>query len=149
MRIIGIGTADRGDDAAGLLVARRLRELGVEALEHSRDGLALIEAWRGYDDVVLIDAVVTGAPAGAITRWDGAGAPVIADPVRASTHAFGVAEALKLARALGRMPARLTIYGIEAAQFEIGGALTPEVAAAVERLAQELSRPPMNAEERR
>ncbi len=135
---MSIGTIDRGDDAAGLLVARRLRELGIDAAEHSRDGLSLLEAWRGCEDVILIDAVVTGAPPGEILRWDGADASVIADPVRSSTHAFGVAEALKLARALGRMPARLTIYGIEARQFQMGSSLTPEVAAAVEKLAREI-----------
>ena len=133
--IIGIGTIDRGDDAAGVLVARRLRELGIDAADHSRDGLSLLEAWRGHDDIILIDAVITGAPPGTITRWDGVDAAVLPDPVRATTHAFGVAEAIKLARALGLMPERLTIYGIEAAKFEIGSVVTPEVAAAVEKLA--------------
>jgi len=42
LRIIGCGNLDRGDDAAGLLVARRLRALGVEAAEHSGEGLTLL-----------------------------------------------------------------------------------------------------------
>jgi Ni,Fe-hydrogenase maturation factor len=39
-RIIGCGNAERGDDAAGLLLVRRLRELGVDAHEHSGEGRA-------------------------------------------------------------------------------------------------------------
>ncbi len=94
MRIIGCGTADRGDDAAGLLVVRRLRELGLDACEQSGEGLALIESWTGCDAAIIIDAVVTGRPLGSLTVWHASDAPVVADFCRCSTHAFGVAEAI-------------------------------------------------------
>ncbi len=139
-RIIGCGNAARGDDAAGLLVARRLREWGVDTLEHSGEGLALMESWRGHDAVIVIDAVVTGGTPGAVTVWDGRKAPVIQDRRRNSTHAFGVAEAVELARVLGRLPPRLSIYGIEGRRFDLGSAPSPEVSAAAERLAQRLFR---------
>ena len=61
-RIIGCGKLNRGDDAAGLLVSRRLRELGVNALDQTGEGLQLMESWRGRDAVIVVDAVVTGAP---------------------------------------------------------------------------------------
>ena len=138
-RIIGCGTADRGDDAAGLLAARRLRALGVEALEHSGDGLALMERWEGNDTVILIDAVVTGGAPGTLTVWNGRRAPVL-DDCRSSTHMFGVAEAVKMARVLGRMPRRLWIYGIEGRRFEMGSAPNAEVVAAAEQLARRLAR---------
>ena len=139
MRIIGCGTAERGDDAAGLLVARRLRELGVDACEQSGEGLALMEGWTGSDAVILIDAVVTGRPSGTVTVWDASEAPVVADFCRCSTHAFGVAEAVQLARVLDRMPPRLLIYGIEGRQFDIGYPPSPEVVAASEKLARSLA----------
>ena len=56
----------------------------------------------------------------------------------ASTHALGLAEAIELARALDRLPARLELYGIEGARFEAGAGLTPAVAPAVEALCGEL-----------
>ncbi len=43
MMIIGCGNSDRSDDAAGLLVARRLRELGIDARELSGDMLGLLD----------------------------------------------------------------------------------------------------------
>jgi hydrogenase maturation protease len=121
------------------MAARRLRELGVEACEHSGDGAALLESWEGQEAVIVIDAVVTGGAPGTITVWDGTGAPAIPDSLRSSTHAFGVAEALRVARVLGRMPRRLRIYGIEGRRFDVGSVPSPEVAAAAERLARRLA----------
>jgi hydrogenase maturation protease len=138
-RFIGCGTAYRGDDAAGLLVVRRLRELGIEAYEHSGEGLALIESWQGLELVVLVDSVVTGRDPGAITAWDGKNAPVILDCFRSSTHGFGVAEALRLAQALDLVPPRLLIYGIEGRKFDLGCAPSSEVVASSVQLAQRLA----------
>ncbi len=55
---------------------------------------------------------------------------------RASTHHVGLAEAVELARALGRLPARVIVYGIEGESFEVGEELAPAVAAAVEPVAE-------------
>ncbi len=133
--IVGCGNRERGDDAAGLLVVERLRVLGIAAEEYSGEGLALIESWSRAESVILIDAVVTGAAPGTISVWDARTAPVSRDAFRASTHSFGVAEAVELARALGRLPGSLTIYGIEGRNFERGSPPAPEVLAAVEELA--------------
>lgn len=137
-RIVGCGNPERGDDAAGVLVARRLRELGANAFEHSGEGLALMESWLGCDSVILIDAVITGAPPGTITAWNGNLAPLRGATQGCTTHAFGVAEAVEMARILDRLPRRLLIYGIEGRKFELGSAPSPEVAQAVERLVLQL-----------
>ena len=139
MRIIGCGNPDRADDAAGLLVARRLRELGFDALEHSGDGFALLDLWQGSDNVVLVDAMVSGRPPGSVAVWDAESQPAAARGYRCSTHVFGPAEAVELGRALDRVPLRLRIYGIEASDFETGGAPSAEVLAAVERVVSELA----------
>jgi hydrogenase maturation protease len=138
--IIGVGNPDRSDDAAGLLVAQRLRELGIDAQEHTGDPLALIDAWDGAGEAILIDTVVSGAAPGMMTKWDAAKTPLPADQFCCSTHAFGIAEAVEIARSLGRLPRRLVIYGIEGASFELGGAPSVEVVAAVGRVAQEIAR---------
>jgi hydrogenase maturation protease len=120
MLVLCCGNPDRGDDAAGLLVARRLRKLGIDCLEHSGEGLSLLEAWQGADEVVLVDAVVTGRPAGAVSVWDALAAPLAGWPLPGSSHALGLAEAVALGRVLGRLPRRVTLYGIEARRFELG-----------------------------
>ena len=138
MRIIGVGNPDRSDDAAGLLVARRLQEMGIDAREFTGDPLALIEAWSESREVILIDIVVSGAAAGAITVWDAGRTPLPPERFCCSTHGFGVAEAVEIARALGRLPPKLVIHGIEGIRFGLGGSISPEVAEAIERLAGEI-----------
>jgi hydrogenase maturation protease len=138
-RIIGCGNTDRADDGAGLLVARRLRELGLDSIEHSGDGFALLELWHGSDDVVLVDAMQSGAPPGTVSVWDATASALAPASFCCSTHVFGPAEAIELGRALNRLPRRIRVYGIEAAQFHPGGEPSREVLAAVERVTRELA----------
>jgi hydrogenase maturation protease len=128
--IIGIGNEYRGDDAVGLIVARRLKERlmdSVTVLEQGGDGASLMEAWRGAETVIVIDAVASGAAPGAIHRFDANTLPIPKNAFRCSTHAFGVAEAIELSRALDEFPRSLVIYGIEGKNFAAGVGLSPEV----------------------
>jgi hydrogenase maturation protease len=138
--IAGIGNPWRGDDAAGLVAARRLGEAlpGVRVVEVEGDPAALLDLWAGAELAIVVDAVRSGAPPGTIHRLDASALP--AGLRSASTHALGLADAVELARALDRLPARVELYGIEGARFEPGEALTPAVARAVEALCERLSR---------
>jgi hydrogenase maturation protease len=141
LRIIGIGNDDRGDDAAALRAVERLRayESSSTAVQpHVGDGASLIQLWEPGDRVVLIDAVVSGAPAGRIHRLNLLESPVPADVAPLSTHAFGVREGIELARALRILPASLLFIGIEGHDFSPGHSLSAPVAAAVEVIVQEL-----------
>ena len=130
MLIIGCGNRERSDDGAGILVAERLRELGIEAETRTGEALDLMEAWNGADDVILVDAVLTGAPVGTVQTWDG-GQPLASVRTNASTHGLGVAEAIELAYVLNRRPIRLRVYGIEGRRFELGAEISPQVQHAV------------------
>ena len=52
-----------------------------------------------------------------------------------SSHGFGVAEAIGLARALGTLPPRCIVYAIEAADFTPGAAPSAEVERAAHAVA--------------
>ena len=139
MLVIGVGNAYRGDDGAGPAVIAMLRteELpGARLLECDGDCSALLDAWQGTDAVVLIDAVSSDAPPGTIYRFDALAQALPREVSFQSTHAFGVAEALGLARALGQLPAYLILYAIEGKSFETGISLSDEVEAAVQKVAQ-------------
>jgi hydrogenase maturation protease len=136
--VIGLGSPDRGDDAVGPAVARSVAALrpGLVVAEHE-DPTALLDLWAGHDPVVVVDAVRSGAPAGTL-HWletGRTGPPLSAGAWtrsgHGSTHAFGLAEMVELGRALGRLPERLVVMGVEAEQFDHGAPLTPRVAAAV------------------
>ena len=147
MRIIACGNCDRTDDSLGLLVAERLRSIGIDVETQSGEASALIEAWRGEDDVILVDTVVTGAPAGTVQVLESTD-PLPISKTQASTHGFGVAEAIELARALNLLPRRLRIVGIEGTDFTVGSNPPPDRAASVEEavrlVMQLLERPPLS-----
>jgi hydrogenase maturation protease len=131
--VIGVGNPDRGDDGAGREVARRLRALGGAASVEECDGdvSRLLEHFAGRDEVILIDACVSGAPAGTVRRIDVAQTPLPCGTFGLSSHGVGLAEAVELSRALGQLPRRCIVYAIEGETFEAGAALSPAVARAV------------------
>jgi hydrogenase maturation protease len=134
VKIIGYGNLDRGDDAAGVLVAHRLREWGLNACEAN----SLFDAWNAGDDVVLVDAMSSGREAGAVAVWEAGEFPEI-QMLRTSTHDLGLAEAVRLAKVLDRMPARLRVYAIEGRHFGIGNELSPEVARSVDAVSTRIA----------
>jgi len=130
-----VGNEWRGDDAAGLLVARRLRAEHppqVEVSESLGTVRAVQDALKHADGVIVVDAVAAGGPPGAIYRIDAHGDGMPVQLSRASSsHGWGVAEALALGRLFQELPPRLIIYGIEGKNFDPGQDLSPEVAAAI------------------
>jgi len=133
--VIGVGNDFRRDDGAGREAARRLAQTdGVRVMEASGEGAALMEAWRGAERVIVIDAVRSGATPGAIHRLDAREAPLPQDFFHYSTHAFSLAEAVELARALDQLPPSLIVYGIEGKDFSLGEGLSPDVAGAVQEV---------------
>ena len=137
--IICIGNAMRGDDGAGLAAAERLRERGVPAIVEQPQNL--LDAWAGADDVIVVDTVHSGAPAGTIHRIDAGAEPLPAELRTASTHLLGLGEAIELGRALDRLPAGLHVVGVEGQSFERGDPLSPEVERAVALVVEELAAP--------
>jgi hydrogenase maturation protease len=135
--LIGIGNPDRGDDGAGLEVVRRLTALrpqGLRLATCAGNALDLLDAWRGYERVVLVDAAFGGGRPGAVRRLD-AGRGRLPWYLRsASTHSWGVAEAVEMARVLGDLPAHLVVYGIEGRSFGLHRGLSPEVIVAVDEV---------------
>jgi len=139
--VIGIGNPLRGDDAAGVVAAEHLRPRvpeGVEVVSCSEEPSRLMEAWEGADRVLLVDTVASGAAAGTLHRFDAGEEAVPARTFRSSTHAIGIADTIELARALGRLPRRVRVYGIEAGSFETGSSLTPAVESAVAFLVKDV-----------
>ena len=140
--IIGVGT-EYGDDAFGLLVARHLARRTyavIDVITHSGEGASLMEAWQGYDRVVIVDACESGAALGTQYRFNCTSEKIPTKFFRYSTHAFGVAEAIETARALKRLPASMIVLGVEGIAFDPGRSLDPALEALVPAIAAEALR---------
>jgi hydrogenase maturation protease len=131
--VIGIGNPDRGDDAVGVLVARRVaaERLDVLALEFDDPSEAL-DAWDPEDTVVFADAISSGREPGAIHVVDAREQRLPAGKwSTGGTHALGLAAVVELARSLDLLPRRLVVVGVEAGQFTHGAPLSEAVRAAI------------------
>lgn len=114
------------------------RELGIDAEIHTGDTLALFERWDSDDDVIVVDAIMTGAPAGTVRVWDSR-LPHAAGGAAVSSHGFDIGKAIELAQALERLPARLRVYGIEGRHFDPGARTSPEVECAIELVVRQIT----------
>ena len=136
--VIGLGNPDRGDDGVGALVVEALTgrlPSDVEIVLRTGDMLGLVEDWAGVDAVICIDAAAAVGSPGRIHRIDGLADALLPEPGLASSHAFGLAEAIALARALGTAPPTLIVYAIEGSVFDTGAPVSVAVAEAVEDVA--------------
>jgi hydrogenase maturation protease len=127
-----LGSRYRGDDGVGPVVAERLRLAGAAVLDCADEPTRLVGEWDGLETLVVVDAVVTGAPPGTVQRIDAGDGAIPRDLGLASTHAVGVADALALGRAIGRAPQRVVVLGVEGAAFGMGEVMTPAVADAID-----------------
>jgi hydrogenase maturation protease len=144
--VVGVGNEFRRDDGAGPEVIARLRALqpgdaslsGVTlALSDGEPG-RMIDLWDGTRLAVVIDAVRdTSMPPGHAYQVALDALAGVTDGT-ASSHSIGLGDTVELARALGRLPARLTVLAVVGRDFGFGTELTAEVAAAVAELVEQV-----------
>ncbi len=139
LAFIGIGNRYRRDDGVGVEIVRRLKAENIPdttIIEASGEGVALMEIFKKYPAVFIFDAVSSGARPGEIFRFEAHRQPIPAQFFNYSTHAFSLAEAIEMARALKQLPAFLIVYGIEGKDFGAGEGLSKEVKPAVSKVVQ-------------
>ena len=134
--IIGVGNRDRGDDGAGVAVVEALTECATYVVDAG--ALDMFNLWSETDDVVVVDAMRSGARPGTVRSFDVRETPLPGETF-ASTHSFGPAAGIELARALGRMPTSIEVIGIEAGDLTVGVNLSPPVVQAVHEVTRRLA----------
>ncbi|MGZ6764648.1 MAG: hydrogenase maturation protease [Nocardioidaceae bacterium] len=133
--VVGVGNPARGDDALGPLVAARVARLHLTDVEVAvaEEPLAMLEDLATHQDVVVVDAVRGRRPHPGLVHVVRLGpAPLRSDAAVMGSHGIGVAEVIELARALGRLPQRVTIVGVEAQVCDVGAPLSEQVHAALD-----------------
>lgn len=135
--VVGIGNPDRGDDGVGAEVERLVeaRQLAGVQVSHHREPMLLLSEHLDEDIVVVVDAVVGGAAPGTVTVRDVSDRPFLVSTDTGGTHAMGLGTVVELLRALGRLPERLVVVGVEGVAFETGSGLSMPVRASLEEAA--------------
>jgi hydrogenase maturation protease len=129
--VVGIGNPYRSDDKIGLMIADQLRKIlpkQVEVISHNSDSLSLIDLWKKFDCVYLVDAISSGGAPGKVYRFDAISKPLPKHFFKNySTHSFDIPETIALAKNLDSLPDNLIIYGVESKNFRMGSKVSDEV----------------------
>ena len=128
--IVGVGNEFRGDDSVAILVSRILRDTlpdKVEVVELSGDQSNLLELMKDTDNLIIVDAVCSPAPAGTIFRINASEESFPSNFFTASTHSIDLARSIELARALKQLPSSVLVYGIVGKDFSFTPSLTQQV----------------------
>lgn len=89
--------------------------------------LELLDQLAGCERMLVLDACRTGAPPGTVVRLEWPDSR-IASAGFASSHQLGLADVLRLAETLRRLPRRVILFGVELQRAEPGQtALSPAV----------------------
>jgi hydrogenase maturation protease len=118
--VIGMGNTIRGDDGAGILALRSLRErLGrktsgpIDFIEFEDSNINLFQEIPGYQKVVIIDTISSGkAPPGEISKINSN--DFMASGCAYSSHQLGIPRIFAMAKELGlSFPWDVAVYAIE------------------------------------
>lgn len=135
--VVCLGNDLVADDAAGCLVHEHLGRAalpeGVRLMLLGIGGIRLLDDLDGEDLLVICDAVRFGAAPGTLHRIDWHDLPSLDSPA-VSAHGIGLVEVMRIAEVLfpERLPKRAVLIGVEGGCFDLVGAPTPAVLAAIE-----------------
>jgi len=131
--ILGVGNPAQGDDGAGVQAIHALKErclpTSVQVEIAGLPGWGLPNLFEGWGNVILVDAVDMGQPPGVWKRFSLDEVKLWLQDDYFSLHQPDLACGLALADALGLLPEKLWLYGIQPAAFELADELSSEVSA--------------------
>ncbi|MCX7116394.1 MAG: hydrogenase maturation protease [Legionellales bacterium] len=140
LHVLGIGSPF-GDDQLGWEVVKLLQQSPIISLctpeqlhiaYCDRPGMHLLELMRPAQTVFLIDAVKTGAALGTLHRFQNEQIEDLGDTL--STHALGIAEAMKIGAILRILPRAVILYGVEIGDVQLQFALSEPTKQAIKAL---------------
>jgi hydrogenase maturation protease len=147
--VLGMGNTILGDDGVGIHIVRKLAQRShpgnTDFKETGAGGLSLLELIRGYDRLIIADAVMTReAKPGKIKR-------IMVEEIKETSgaitpHDAGFAATIQIGTALfpDEMPRKIIIYAIntedaEQVTEEMSAKVRKAVPYAVKRIASEIN----------
>lgn len=136
--VIGLGNPIMGDDGLGIAALERLRESWalpptVRLVDGGTWGMNLLPLLEDAHELLLLDAIDRGRPAGELTVLEREEVPRVLG-LKLSPHQIDLREVLALAELRRGLPARLVAMGLQPARVEMFDGLSPEVECRMDEL---------------
>lgn len=148
LTVIGCGNSNRCDDGVGVFVAQSLQAWlrkrprdDVRVFDAGTGGMDVMFQARGARKLIIVDAVKSGAEAGAIFRLPGSELAADYEPAY-SLHDFRWDHALAAGRKIFResFPGEVTVYLIESLSLDFGLELSGPVRESAHKVIDEIQR---------
>jgi hydrogenase maturation protease len=138
--VIGLGSEFRSDDQIGIETVKQLasRFSGnprIEFMQAKADPTLLIEIWSQRQLVIVVDAfAIAGLAPGSLLELEENDFKHLHYNEKTSSHFLSLKEGLQLGAALGQLPQKILIYGIQGENFNFGEQLSTRVQESIPRL---------------
>ena len=134
--VIGIGNTLMGDDGAGIRVLELLPD-NINKIELATGGMSLLHKLEGLSTAIIVDAVDFGGEPGQVSVF----LPEMVDSIKTlgySLHDIDILKVLELAKTMGQLPGNVFIVAVQPANLSHTEELSPEVQAALPKMAREI-----------
>jgi hydrogenase maturation protease len=128
--VLGIGNTMLKDEGIGVRVAEKMMEMSlppeVEVMDGGIKGLDLLYYIEGRKKVIVVDAVMAGAPPGTLFRFTDNDLAAKKGIMR-SAHGIDFSDVIAVARFSGTKPAEVIFLGIEPYDLSVSMELSPKI----------------------
>lgn len=140
--VIGVGNDFRGDDAVGLLCARKLKKCinkdEAEVIELAGDLSQLLEIFPKWDAVIIIDAIQSEAKPGTIFRISVKETLNTGEYFNFSSHTMDLLKLIQLFKIINKSEKPVIVYGVSGKNFSFSTLISPDVYAAIELICERI-----------
>ena len=145
--ILGLGNVLLGDEGVGIHAVRELEKRAlpshVDVIDGGTLGLGLLDLMKGYEWVVIVDAVDAGDEPGTILRFTPQEVASKDQALPLSLHQTEILKVLELASYLGQTLPPIVIYGIQpqfmAWSTELSPTLQAKLSALIDAVLEEVT----------
>lgn len=140
--ILGLGNTILSDDAVGIIVAKQIydkvKSEGIFYCESSYSGWRLLDLFRSYDRVIIIDVIQTDN--GQVGKCYKVEPHKNLSVNLQSSHGLGLFESIELAKQNGwSIPDDISVYAIGVKNpYEFGVKILPEVARKIPEIVEKI-----------
>jgi hydrogenase maturation protease len=136
--ILGLGNVLLGDEGVGIHAVRELEKRNlpphVAVVDGGTAGLNLLDLIRGYERVIIVDAVDAAEDPGTIFRFTPQEVASKTEGLPLSLHQTEVLKVLELSNYLGQPLPPIVIYGIQPQLIDWSTDLSPALQARLPQL---------------